>query len=236
MIGAGVVKEVGSAIKDLFPGDKVLLSFAHCSSCEPCESGHPAYCHSFVPMNFSGKRTDGTATISILDGDEKVPTHCSFFGQSSFANLTIAHRSCLVKVNENTNLDLFSPLGCGLLTGAGAILNTLDVEPGKTVAVFGVGSVGMSAVMAAKLRGAKEIIAIDLQQSRLDLAKKLGATQTVLGNDPDLIEKVKRICPPTGVNYAVDCSGVPAVIESMVDCLGTLGKGATVGAPTVCTY
>ncbi|KAH6995160.1 alcohol dehydrogenase [Ilyonectria destructans] len=230
--GAGIVREVGSGITDLAVGDKVLLSFAHCQTCEQCTSGHPAYCYSFVPLNFGGKRTDGTSTLSILSNGEKKEMYSGFFGQSSFARHTIAHRSSLVKVGNDTDLALFAPLGCGLQTGAGAILNTLDVQPGKTVAIFGVGSVGMSAVMAAKMRGAKEIIAVDLQQSRLDLAKKLGATSTVLGNDPELVSKIQKISPPNGVHYAVDCSGIPAVIETMVDCLGTRGKAATVGAPT----
>ncbi|KAH7113632.1 alcohol dehydrogenase [Dactylonectria macrodidyma] len=230
--GAGVVKEVGAAIKDLLPGDKVLLSFAHCASCDPCQSGHPAYCYSFIPMNFGGKRRDGTSTMEIdLDG-KKTAMHSSFFGQSSFSRQTIAHRSSIVKVSNDTDLALFAPLGCGLQTGAGAILNTLNIQPGKTVAIFGVGSVGMSAVMAARLRGAKEIIAIDVQESRLDLAKKLGATKTIRGSDPELVSKIRDMFPPNGVDYAVDCSGIPAVVENMVDCLGTLGKAATVGVPT----
>lgn len=162
--------------------------------------------------------------------------YSSFFGQSSFARLTAVHKSSIVKVAPDTNLELLAPLGCGLQTGAGAILNTLNVQPGKTVAVFGVGSVGMSAIMAAKIRGAKEIIAVDIQQSRLDLAKKLGATQVVLGNDLDLIAKIQKVAPPNGVHYAVDCSGVPRVIETMVDCLGTRGKAASVGAPSVSSY
>ncbi|KAM5385337.1 hypothetical protein ACJZ2D_000978 [Fusarium nematophilum] len=211
--GAGIIREVGSSVADLKPGDKVLLSYSHCASCEQCTSGHPAYCYSFVPWNFGGKRSDGSPAMSL---DSK-PLFSSFFGQSSFARLTVAHRSSLVKVASDTDLALFAPLGCGLQTGAGAILNTLNVQPGKTVAIFGVGSVGMSAVMAAKIRGAKEIIAVDLQQSRLDLAKSLGATATILGNDSEL---------------ALDCSGVPAVIETMIDCLGTRGRAASVGAPT----
>lgn len=161
---------------------------------------------------------------------------CHYFGQSSFARLTIANRSSIVKVAPDTDLALWAPLGCGLQTGAGCVLNTLNVQEGDTIAVFGVGSVGMSAVMAANIRKAKEIIAVDLQQSRLDLAKKLGATQTLLGNDPDLLEKIREMAPPNGVNYAVDCSGVPKVVEVMVDCLGTRGKGASVGAPTVSDF
>ncbi|KAI3571538.1 alcohol dehydrogenase [Fusarium oxysporum f. sp. albedinis] len=230
--GAGVIKEVGSDITDLKPGDKVLLSYAHCAACEQCISGHPAYCYSFVQWNFGGKRPDGSTTLSVEDNQDKKALYSSFFGQSSFARLTIAHRSSLVKVGDDTNLALFAPLGCGLQTGAGAILNTLDVQPGKTVAIFGVGPVGMSAVMAAKIRGAKQIIAVDLQQSRLDLAKSLGATATILGNDADIVSKIKEISPPNGIHYALDCSGIPAVIETMINCLGTRGRAASVGAPS----
>ncbi|KAF3395105.1 Aryl-alcohol dehydrogenase [Talaromyces pinophilus] len=229
--GAGVIKEVGSDITDLRPGDKVLLSFCHCTTCEQCTSGHPAYCYSFFPSNFGGKRPDGSTPMSLGDKENKKDLFSRFFGQSSFARLTVVHKSSLVKVRSDTDLALFAPLGCGLQTGAGAILNTLNVQAGKTVAIFGVGSVGMSAVMAAKIRGAQEIIAIDLNQSRLDLAKSLGATSTILGNDADIISKIKEISPPNGVHYALDCSGVPAVIETMINCLGSRGRAASVGAP-----
>jgi Zn-dependent alcohol dehydrogenase len=171
--------------------------------------------------------------MSLRDKQNKKALFSNFFGQSSFARLTVVYRSSLVKVRSDTDLALFAPLGCGLQTGAGAILNTLDVQVGKTVAIFGVGSVGMSAVMAAKIRGAKEIIAIDLQQSRLDLAKSLGATSTILGNDADIILKIKRISPPNGVHYGLDCSGAPAVIETMINCLGSRGRATSVGAPAV---
>lgn len=129
-------------------------------------------------------------------------------------------------------MDLFSPLGCGIQTGAGAIINSLDVQPGKSVAIFGVGSVGVSAVMAANMRNAKTIIAIDLQPQRLELARKLGATHTVVGSDSDVVAQIQKISGSNGVDYSVDCSGIPQVVEKALDCLGTRGKGATVGAPT----
>jgi len=156
----------------------------------------------------------------------------TFFGQSSFARHTLVHRSSVVKVPQGTDLALYAPMGCGMQTGAGAVLNALDVKPGSSVAVFGVGSVGMAAVMAAaKIRGARTVIAIDLQDSRLELAKKLGATHGVNGGAKDVVEQIRKICPPVGVDYAVDCTGVPAVIRTMIDCLGTKGRAATVGAP-----
>lgn len=167
----------------------------------------------------------------MLSAKNGSPIHSSFFGQSSFARQTLVHKSSVVKVPSDLNLELFASLGCGIQTGAGAVLNTLNVRPGSTLAVFGVGSVGMAAVMAGKLRGAKTIIAIDLQPSRLDLSMSLGATNRVLGSDPDVVGQIRSICPPNGVDYAVDCTGVPAVIRTMIDALGSRGRAATVGAP-----
>jgi Zn-dependent alcohol dehydrogenase len=156
----------------------------------------------------------------------------TFFGQSSFARHTLVHRSTVVKVPDSTDLALYAPMGCGMQTGAGAVLNSLGVKKGSSVAVFGVGSVGMAAVMAAaKVAGAGTVIAVDLQPARLELAKKLGATHAVLAGDKDVVAEVRRICPPNGVDYAVDCTGVPKVIRDMIDCLGTRGRAATVGAP-----
>lgn len=184
-----------------------------------------------MPLNFGGARPDGSAALNTVDGSK--PFYSSFFGQSSFARTTVVNRSSVVKVSEDTDLQLLAPLGCGFQTGAGAVLRTLDVQANSTVAIFGVGSVGMSAIMAAKIRGAKEIIAVDLQQGRLDLALKVGATQAVRGDDPDLVKKIQQLAPPDGVNYAVDCSGVASVVDKMMDCLGTRGRAASVGAPAV---
>ncbi|CAG8939281.1 unnamed protein product [Penicillium salamii] len=226
--GGGVVLEVGRDIKHLQKQDRVLLSFDSCGSCVQCDSKHPAYCQEWAQRNFGQKRMDGSLSLSTADGAR---LHGSFFGQSSFARHTIVMGNSVVKVPSDTPLGVFSPLGCGVQTGAGAILNTLDVQPGKSVAIFGVGSVGMSAVMAAKMRGASIIIAIDLQTERLELAKQLGATHGVIGSDEDVVAQIQKISGSNGVNYSVDCAGIPSVVEKALDCLGTRGKGATVGAP-----
>ncbi|KAK3953238.1 chaperonin 10-like protein [Pseudoneurospora amorphoporcata] len=249
--GGGKVLSVGSAVTHVTPGDLVLLSFSHCESCGPCLSGNPAHCYSFNVRNFSGCRPlptlpDGSVDASQFTGDPAEdparatfvtkdggkPLFSQFFGQSSFARHTLVHKSSCVKVPQDTDLALFASLGCGMQTGAGAVLNTLKVKPGSSIAVFGVGSVGMAALMAAAhIAKAKTIIAIDLQPSRLELAKKLGATHGVLGNVPDVKAEVRKICPPVGVDYAVDCTGAVPVIKTMIDVLGTKGRGATVGAP-----
>lgn len=227
--GAGIILDTGANVNKVAKGDKVLLSFAYCGTCDQCSSGHPAYCHSSMLYNFGGARPDGSKCYTLVDG--KVPMHGSFFGQSSFSRKTIVHKSCIVKVPHDTDLVKFAPLGCGLQTGAGSIVNTLKVTPGSSVVVFGVGSVGMSAVMAAKIVGATTIVAVDLQPAKLELAKELGATHGILGHAPDLVQQIQKLCPPIGADFAVDCTGAPAVVEMMIEALAIRGRAATVGAP-----
>ncbi|KAK0630346.1 chaperonin 10-like protein [Bombardia bombarda] len=253
--GAGVVLDMGSAVTHVAPGDKVLLSFSYCETCPQCKAGHPAYCYTMTQRNFGGIRpvlpAKGYALPThafIAPFEHKIcdpphtsmstakggrPIFSSFFGQSSFARNTIAQRSSVVKVPADTDLEVYASLGCGMQTGAGAVLNSLNVRAGSSVAVFGVGSVGMAAVMAAaKIAGASTVIAIDLQQSRLDLAVKLGATHGVLGGSSDVAAQIRKICEPAlGVDYAVDCSGVPAVVNTMIESLGIKGRASAVGAP-----
>ncbi|CBF71503.1 hypothetical protein AN6808.2 [Aspergillus nidulans FGSC A4] len=181
--GAGVVLEVGEKVKHVRKNDKVLLSFDHCGACSQCDKGHPAYCSEWVTRNFGQKRSDGSLTLADANGAK---VHGNFFGQSSFARHTIVSSASVVKVPSDTRLDLFSPLGCGIQTGAGAILNTLD------------------------LRNAKTIIAIDLQPQRLELAKKLGATHAVLGSDTDVVAQIQKISGSNGVDNSVDCATVGA--------------------------
>ncbi|CAK7226335.1 hypothetical protein SBRCBS47491_006195 [Sporothrix bragantina] len=237
--GGGVVVEVGADVSEAAVGDKVLLSFASCGACAGCESKHPAYCYHFNERNFGGKRPDGTTAMFNTDRNgTKQPVHSTFFGQSSFARLAIVHKSSIVKVPANTPLELFAPLGCGIQTGFGAIVNALKVKKGSSVAVFGVGSVGLAAVMAAKAVGAATIIAVDLHAQRLELAKELGATHGVIGgsDQPKIVAEIREICPPAGVDFAVDCAGVPIVVETMVAALGMHGRAATVGAPGLGHY
>ena len=223
-----MILDVGKDIKHLKAQDKVLLSFDSCGSCTQCNSKYPSYCQEWAQRNFGQKRMDGSLSLATPDGTK---VHGNFFGQSSFARHAIVSGHSVVKVPSDTSLGLFSPLGCGVQTGVGAIMNALDVQSGKTGAIFGVGSVGMSAVMAAKMRGASVIIAVDLELERLKLAEKLGATHTVVGSDENVVAQIQAISGSNGVDYSVDCAGIPSVVEKALDCLGTRGKAATVGAP-----
>ncbi|CAD0099840.1 unnamed protein product, partial [Aureobasidium mustum] len=225
--GAGTVLEVGENVTGIQPSDKVLLSYSICRTCKQCCSGNRAYCEKILALNFSGKRQDGSSPLTLPDGKA---LFSNFFGQSSFSSLAIVNGSSLVKVPSDTPLDLFATLGCSMETGVGAIFNTLDVQPGSTVAVFGVGSLGLYAIMACKLRQAREIIAVDIQPSRLELAKELGATATINSSEGDVAEQIRELCGTNGVEKALDCSGVAKIIETMIDSLGTRGKACSVGS------
>lgn len=218
-------------MKDVKKGDKVLLSYNFCGDCSHCTEGHTAYCESMIPLNFGGQRLDGTKTIS-LEKDPSIPVFANFFGQSTFSRIALVSGSSLVRVPDSTPLELFAPLGCGLQNGAGSIFKSLNVKPGSNVAIFGAGCVGLSAVMAAKIRGAAKIIAVDIQPNRLELARELGATHLLNGGDKDLLQQIQALSKPgKGVNFALDCSGVPAVIETMIESLGMRGKATSAGAP-----
>ncbi|KAL4744931.1 hypothetical protein BDW72DRAFT_211912 [Aspergillus terricola var. indicus] len=229
--GAGVVLQTGMGITDVNVGDKVILSYSFCANCAQCLSGHPAYCYNLIAQNFGGKRPDGSRTMHLPRDETEV--FANFFGQSSFCRVALVTRACVVRVAPDTPLAIFAPLGCGVQTGAGAVLNTLNVRAGSSVAVFGVGAVGLSAIMAARLRDARLVIAVDLDSSRLEMARELGANHVLLGRSKeDVLQRIQEICAPSnGVEFAVDCSGATSVIETMLDSLATRGRAASVRAP-----
>jgi len=215
--GAGVVEAVGSAVTSVVPGDHVVLSFTSCGECRNCRGGHPAYCADWLPMNLiGGRRADGSATVT-RDGEE-LGGH--FFGQSSFAERALVDERSLVRVDPEVPLASIAPLGCGVQTGVGAVWNVLKPEAGSTVAVLGAGAVGLSAVMAATLSPATEIIAVDRVPERLELARELGATHT--------LSDVREL---TGVDGVVETTGSTAVLRAGVDALAPRGTLVVVGAP-----
>lgn len=228
--GAGIVVAVGSDVTAAAPGDKVLLTFDSCGRCSSCTSSHPAYCEKFAELNIRGLRSDGGVSLKDEKGNN---VHGHFLGQSSFGQHAIVGANAMVKIPADIDLKLYAPLGCGLQTGAGAILNSLKVTNGSSLAVWGVGSVGLAGVMAGVLAGAKTIIAIDLEQDRLDLARAFGATQTINGKDVDIVDKVRKLSGKVeGVDFALDCTGVATVVENMINSLGKRGRGCSVGVPS----
>ena len=226
--GAGVVEAVGSAVTGVAPGDHVVLSFTSCGDCRNCRGGHPAYCATWLPLNLiGGRRADGTSTISR--NGEELGGH--FFGQSSFAERALVDERSLVKVDPEVPLTSIAPLGCGVQTGVGAVWNVLQPVTGSTVVVLGAGAVGLSAVMAAALTPATNIVAVDRVGERLSLAKELGATHTVNAAEADLGEALAGITGGQGADGVVETTGNVGVLRQGVDALAARGTLVVVGAP-----
>lgn len=223
--GAGTIDAVGSAVEGLSTGDKVVIGPAFCGHCQPCLSGHPMYCANFYARNMGVERLDGSKAFS----DDSGPIGSHFFGQSSFAEYTNVPAHGVVKVDDDAPLDLIGPLGCGVMTGAGAVFNVLKPEPGSSVVVFGTGAVGLSGMLAAKAAGATKLIMADIVPERLEFAKELGATHTINSKDTEPVEAIQEITGG-GAEYALDTTGVPAVFTQMSNSLATRGHGALVGA------
>ena len=225
--GSGVVEKVGRQISKVKPGDHVVLTFVSCGQCINCQQGHPSYClRSFAPT-FSGTRPDGSTTLK--KADERI--HGSFFGQSSFATYALVGERNVVKVRSDVSLDILGPLGCGVQTGAGAVFNSLHVKVGTSIAIFGMGTVGLSAVMASVVSGCSTIIGIDLNPDRLKMAKKLGATHVINAKKDDPVAKIHEITGH-GVEYSLESTAVPKVLRQAVDSLQRLGVcGLMGGAP-----
>jgi aryl-alcohol dehydrogenase len=222
--GAGIVERVGSDVTDVRRGDKVILSYASCGACERCASGLPAYCARFAQLNSSGARADGSATLTGSGG----PVVGSFFGQSSFARYALTARRNAVVVEPRVDLTLAAAFGCGIQTGAGAIINVLEPGPESRLAVFGLGGVGMAAVMAAANLGVGQIIGVDLSDTRRAVALKVGATQVLDGADPELLTTLRELTGG-GATHAFDTTAVPAVIRTAAQGLASLGTLVFVG-------
>lgn len=222
--GAGVVEQVGLEVKNVQKGDHVVMSYSYCGDCAACIENHPANCEHFMDLNFGFQRLDGSSAYSHA----KVKGH--FFGQSSFASYSVTGAHNLVKVDKSLPLETLAALGCGLQTGAGTVFNSLDVQAEQSVAVFGVGSVGLAAVMAASLRGAHPIIAVDIRPQRLKLARELGASHSINTSDMDRSEEKLAEQLPSfsgdGLDAIVESTGSSSLMHTGLDCLKKSGAMA----------
>jgi aryl-alcohol dehydrogenase len=224
--GAGTIAAVGAAVSNLAIGDRVAMSYASCGTCSNCLSGRPMYCVEFLPRNFLAQRPDGSTALSR----HGTPLSSQFFGQSSFATQAVCHERSVVKIDAEIPFELLAPFGCGIQTGAGAVLNVLRPGPSSSLAVLGTGAVGMSAVMAASMVGCGTIIAVDLKPARLELARELGATHTIDAGNQDPVEAVRAITGG-GAHFSLECTGNPTVLRQAVDMLGSDSSCGVIGAP-----
>jgi aryl-alcohol dehydrogenase len=221
--GAGVIEDIGDGVIDLAPGDHVVLTYNSCGHCPSCWRGAPAQCREFARCNFAGTRLDGSTPFTRA-GD---PVYGCFFGQSSFATHAVATVRNTVPVRKDVPLHLLGPLGCSVQTGAGAVLNSLRCETGSSITVFGAGSVGCAAILAAVVAGCACVIAVSRSPKRRKLAAQLGATHTV-EYDENALDAIRSITNG-GTDYSVDTTAVPAVLRRALDCLAPGGTCAHLG-------
>lgn len=221
--GSGVVEKVGAKVGKVRPGDHVVMTYRACGRCPACRRGDPTHCAGIFGCNFGGRRADGSATVHR----HGLPIFGNFFNQSSFAAYALANEANTVKVDSEAPLEYLGPLGCGIQTGAGAVMNVLRPAAGSSIAVFGCGSVGLAAIMAAHVVGCTTVVAVDPQESRRSLALELGASHAFDPTQGDVVAEIQKL---GGADFSLECTGIPAVFRQAVDCLAVPGVCGLVGA------
>jgi aryl-alcohol dehydrogenase len=224
--GSGVVEKVGARVTSVESGDHVILSYASCGKCENCRNGKIGYCPDLYGHNFSGGRPDGSSPCCGANG-ERLSGY--FFAQSSFGEMALANESNVVKIRKDVPIELMGPLGCGIQTGAGAVMNALNPPGGSTIAIFGAGSVGLAAVLAARLVGCEKIIVVDINEKRLELSRDCGATHIVNSANANPVETIQDLTAGEGVQYSLECTGIPEVVRQAVDSLRLTGICGVIG-------
>jgi aryl-alcohol dehydrogenase len=232
--GAGVVEAVGPLVSTIKAGDHVVVSFGWCGQCPSCSDGQISYCWHHMEMNFSGRRFSGKSwdipsPICLpVENEKPEPISGAYFCQSSFATHAICTESNAVVVDRDVPLEIVAPLGCGLQTGAGAVLNTLKPQPGASIMITGAGTVGLAAVMAAKIAKCSVIVVIDINEQRLALARDLGATHTFNPREKDVPAAIHKLVAG-GVAFAIETTGNPKVLRDCVDSLQVRGVCGLIG-------
>ena len=224
---SGIVREVGPGVTDLRPDDHVVFSYVpSCGHCLPCAEGRPALCEPGAQANTSGTLLSGRRPFHRHDGSE-INHH---LGVSAYSQFTVAAQESLIKLEPDVPLTVAALFGCAVMTGVGAIVNTARVPPGDSVTIFGLGGVGMSAVMGARAAGAFPIIAVDLLDSKLNLAKQFGATHQVNAGSTDAVQAVRDLTHG-GAQFAFESVGNEKVLAQAFQATRRGGTTVSIGLP-----
>lgn len=223
---SGIVEQVGEGIDDLEVGDHIVCVFVpSCGHCLPCQEGRPALCEEGAKSNTAGTLLNGDIRLHNEEG--KINHH---LGVSAFSEYAVVSRNSLIKVDKDVPFEKVALFGCAVITGVGAVINTANIKLGSTVAVVGLGGVGLSALIGAIAAGAERIIAIDINDSKLEFAKELGATDTFNSTDKDVVEKVRE-ATSGGVEYSFETAGVVPAMEVAYGITKRGGTTVTTGLP-----
>jgi alcohol dehydrogenase len=223
---AGIVREVGANVRELAPGDHVVFSYVPaCGKCLYCATGRPALCENGARTNLAGTLLDGKRYLTDHAG-QSVHHH---LGVSAFSQFAVAAAESLIRIERDLPLQTAALFGCAVLTGVGAVINTARVEPGSSVAVFGLGGVGLCAVMGAALAGAAMIVAVDPLRHKLEQARRLGATHTIQAGN-DAVAEMRELSRG-GVDYAIECTGIGSVMAASYESTRRGGTVVTVSLP-----
>ena len=221
--GAGIVEEVGAGVRNVAPGDHVMMSWLpSCGHCRFCISGRQSLCEDMA-WSDAGTMMDGTTRFHI--GDRPV----YHYETSSFAERSVIPAQTAIPVDPSLPLTALALVGCAVTTGVGAVLNTARVRPGDSVAVVGCGGVGLNVVQGARIAGAGAIVAIDREPHKLDLARELGATHGVNATEGGVVERVREIVGRSGVDHSFEAIGRPATIELAIQLVGRGGQAILIG-------
>lgn len=225
--GAGVVERVGERVGNVAPGDHAILLYRpQCGHCRYCLGGRPALCEQGATARRTGRLVDGTTRYRV-NGTEV--NH--FSAASTFAEYAVVPASCVMRVDRRASLEAVAIIGCAVMTGVGAVFNAADVRPGATTAVIGCGGVGLSAVQGSRIAGARRVIAIDVAEDKLALAKSLGATDVVDARDGDPVAAVLAMTDDLGVEFAFETAGTIATLQTALDLLQPAGTAIAIGVP-----